>query len=361
MAGFAAQQLLHLTLHRRHPGAAAHQQHLAQLAGRNACVPQRILHGSHCAGQQVAGHHFELRAGKRDIQVVRAVLAHCDKGQVQLCRRRCGKLLLCLFGFLFQPAHSRRLAGEVDAIRFFELGHGIFHDALIEVVTAQMGVAAGGKHRKGPVLDLDDGHIKGAAAEVVDEDLLRRFVIQTIGHSGSSRLVDDAQHVQACNAACILRSLALAVVEVGGHRDDRFGHRLAQIALGIAADLGQNHGADLLRGQVFAVDMHPVVTAHMALDTGDGAPGICGDLALGRTAHQTFTVLREGYNAGGGALTLRIGDDHGLAALHHCHAGIGRAEIDADYFAHTVCFLSGAVHLGRSSSNHFRVYLTVPI
>ena len=62
----------------------------------------------------------------------------------------------------------------------FELGHGIFHDALIEVVTAQMGVAAGGKHRKGPVLDLDDGHIKGAAAEVVDEDLLRCFVIQTI-------------------------------------------------------------------------------------------------------------------------------------------------------------------------------------
>ena len=127
------------------------------------------------------------------------------------------------------------------------------------------------------------------------------------------------------------------------------------------ADLGQDHGADLLRGQVFAVDVHPVVTAHMALDAGDGAPGICGDLSLGRTAHQTFTVLREGHNAGGGALTLRIGDDHGLAALHHCHTGIGRAEIDADYFAHTVCFLSGAVHLGRSSSNHFRVYLTVPI
>ena len=54
-----------------------------------------------------------------------------------------------------------------------------------------------------------------------------------------------------------------------------------------------------------------------------------------------------------GALTLRIGDDHGLAALHHCHAGIGRAEIDADYFAHTVCFLSGAVPV---SYTHLDVY-----
>ena len=101
-----------------------------------------------------------------------------------------------------------------------------------------MGVAAGGKHRKSPVLDLDDGHIKGAAAQIIDKDLLRRFVVQTVGHSSGSRLVDDAQHVQARDAARVLRGLALAVVKVGGHRDDRLGHRLTQIALGITADLG---------------------------------------------------------------------------------------------------------------------------
>ena len=220
-----------------------------------------------------------------------------------------------------------------------------------------MGVAAGGKHREGAVLNLDDGHIKGAAAQVVHKDFLRCSVIEAVGNSGCCRLVDDAQHIQARNAACILGSLALAVVKVSGHRDHGFGHRLTEVALGIAADLGQNHGADLLRGQVFAVDVHPVVTAHVALDAGDGAPGICGDLALGRAAHQTFAILREGHNTGGGALAFRVGDDHGLAALYHCHAGIRRAQINADHFAHTVCFLSLRTH----RQCFFTVYCSVSV
>ena len=100
--------------------------------------------------------------------MVRPVLAHRDKGQVQLGRGRTGKLLLGLFRFLLQPSHGSGVAGQVDAVRLFELCHRVLHDALVKVVTAQMGVAAGGQHRKGAVLDFDDGHIKGAAAKVVD-------------------------------------------------------------------------------------------------------------------------------------------------------------------------------------------------
>ena len=272
--------------------------------------------------------------------MVRPVLAHRDKGQVQLSGGRTGKLFLGLFRFLLQPSHGGRVAGQVDAVRLFELGHSVLHDALVEVIAAQMGVAAGGKHRKGAVLDLDDGHIKGAAAKVVDQDLLRGFVVQTVGYRGGGGLVDDAQHVQPRNAACILRGLALAVVKIGGHGDDGLGDRLAQIALGVPADLGKDHGADLLRGKVLAVNMRPVVRAHVPLDAGDRAPGIRGDLALCRAAHQTLAVLGKGHHAGGGALALCVGDDHGLAALHHCHTGIGRTQINADHFAHTVSSVS---------------------
>ena len=271
---------------------------------------------------------------------MRPVLTHRDKGQVQLGRGRTGKLLFGLFRFFLQPSHGGGVAGQVDAVRLFELGHRVLHDALVKVVAAQMGIAAGGQHRKGAVLDLDDGHIKGAAAKVIDQDLLRGFVVQTVGHSGGGRLVDDAQHVQSRNAACILRGLALAVVKIGGHGDNGLGHRLAQIALGVPADLGKDHGADLLRGKIPAVNVCPVVRAHVSLDAGDRAPGIGGDLALGRTAHQTLAVLGKGHYAGGGALALCIGDDHGLAALYYCHTGIGRTQINADHFAHTVSSVS---------------------
>ena len=339
VAGLAAQQLPHLALHGGHAGAAAHQQHLAQLAGGDPGIPQGVLHRGHGTGQQVTGHHLELRAGQRQIQMVGAVLAHRDEGQVQLRGGCTGQLLLGLFRFLLQAAHSSRIAGEVDAVGLLELGHSVLHDALVKVIAAQMGVAAGGQHCKSTVLDLNDGHVKGAAAQIIHQDLLGCFVVQAVGYSGSRRLVDDAQHVQARDASGVLGSLALAVVEVGGHRDNGLGHRLAQIALGVAADLGQDHGADLLRGQVLAVDVHPVIAAHVALDAGHGAAGVGGDLPLGRAAHQTLTVFGKGHHAGGGALALCVGDDHRLTAFHHRHTGICCAKVNADHFAHIV-FLS---------------------
>ena len=192
----------------------------------------------------------------------------------------------------------------------------------------------GRKHSAQDILDC-----YAEARKAGHDDINMDLIAGLPGDTVESFLVDDAQHVQACNAACILRSLALAVVEVGGHRDNGLGHRLAQIALGVAADLGQDHGADLLRGQVLAVDVHPVIAAHVALDAGHGAAGVGGDLPLGRAAHQTLAVFGKGHHAGGGALALCVGDDHRLAAFHHRHTGICCAKVNADHFAHIV-FLS---------------------
>ena len=266
---------------------------------------------------------------------MRAILADGNEGQVQLGRRCAGQLLFGFFGFFFQAAHGGGVAGEVDAVGFFELRHSVFHDPLVKVVAAQIGIAAGGQHGEGSVLDLDDGDIKGAAAEVIDEDLLGSFVVQTVGDGGGGRLVDDAQDIQPRDPACILRGLALAVVEIGRHGDDGLGDRFAQIAFGIPADLGQDHRADLLRGQILSVNVDAVIGAHVPLDAGDRAAGVGCDLPFGGTAHQTFAVLGKGDHAGRGALALCIGDDDGLAALHDRYAGVGGAKVDSDYFAHT--------------------------
>ena len=61
----------------------------------------------------------------------------------------------------------------------------------------------------------------------------------------------------------------------------------------------------------------------MVIDGSDGTVGVGDGLALGHLAHHPLAVLGEGDDRGGGAVAFRVGDDDGLAALHHGHAGVG--------------------------------------
>ena len=99
---------------------------------------------------------------------------------------QCAGSILGLFGLFFQASHGGGVAGEVDAVRFLELCHGVFHDALVEVVAAQMGVAVGGQNFGDAVAHLDDGDIEGAAAQIVDHDLLCLLFIHTVGQCGGT-------------------------------------------------------------------------------------------------------------------------------------------------------------------------------
>ena len=46
------------------------------------------------------------------------------------------------------------------------------HDPLVEVLAAEEGVARGGAHLEDPLGELEDRDVEGAAAEVVDGDVL---------------------------------------------------------------------------------------------------------------------------------------------------------------------------------------------
>jgi hypothetical protein len=107
-----------------------------------------------------------------------------------------------------------------------------FDDALVEVIAAQVGITVGGQNLGNAVAHLDDGDIEGAAAQVVDHDLLVFFLIDAVCQRSGSRLVDDTLDVQTGNGACVLGGLTLAVVEVSRNGDDGLGDRLAQISLG---------------------------------------------------------------------------------------------------------------------------------
>merc|ERR1719343_696509 len=93
----------------------------------------------------------------------------------------------------------------------------MLHNTLIEILTTEMGVTVCGNDLKDTVVDRQQAHIEGAASQVVDQDVLLSLLVQSVGNGGRSRLVDDAENIQASNHTGILCGLTLLIVEVGWH------------------------------------------------------------------------------------------------------------------------------------------------
>ncbi|EIM04174.1 putative NAD-specific glutamate dehydrogenase [Rhodanobacter denitrificans] len=366
LARLLAEEVLHRFLHLRHAGLAADQDHVVDVGHAQAGVVQRGAARLDGALDQVFHQRFQLGPGQLDVEVLRAGRVGRHVRQVHVGLVVGGQLDLGALGRVLQTLQRQRILAQVDALLFLELLDQIVDDAHVEVLAAEESVAVGGQHFELLLAvdfgDLDDRHVEGAAAEVVHRDLaVAALLVQAIGQRGRGRLVDDALHVEASDLARILGRLALAVVEVGRHRDHRFGDRLAEIVLGGLLHLHQHFRGDFLRRHLLAVGgLHPGIAvvvgedavghdvqiflhflvgelaADQALHRVEGVLRIGHALALGRGAHQHLAILGEGDDGGGGAIAFRVLDDLGRAAVHHGHAGVGRAQVDTDDLAHVI-------------------------
>ena len=127
-------------------------------------------------------------------------------------------------------------------------------------------IAVGGKHVDAGAADVGDGDIKGAAAQIVDHNVLILAARQPIGDDGGSRLVNDLEHLEPRRSACAESRLALAVIEIGGHGDDgavdldMIGRR------DVPHELLQEDAGERLGGTFFTVDESgPLRVPHHAL------------------------------------------------------------------------------------------------
>ena len=189
-----------------------------------AGVGHGLTHGAGMvASTRWAVSSLNLARVRVTIQVLGAGGVGGDIGQVDVGGGDAGQLDLGLLGGLLQALHGHLVAGQVHAVGLLELADHPVHDALVEVVAAQTVVAGGGQHLDDAVVDVQDGHIEGAAAQVVHHDLLGALLIHAVGQSRGGRLVDDPLHVQAGDLAGVLGGLTLGVGEVSGDGDDRLG------------------------------------------------------------------------------------------------------------------------------------------
>ena len=225
----------------------------------------------------------------------------------------------------------------------------------VEVLTAEERVARGREHLEHAVVDPQDRDVERAAAEVVDGDrLLLPVLLEPVRERGRRRLVDDAEHFEARDAARVARGLALRVVEVRRDRDDRFLDLLAERFFAEFLDLAQRERGDLL-GRIVPVadaDLHVAVrrfdervgqvlarvldlgVRHLAADEPlhgvDRLRRVRDRLSLGDLADEPLAVLREADDRGRRPRPLAIRDDLRRTDLDDGHARVRRPEIDAE-------------------------------
>src|SRR5208283_1901537 len=97
---------------------------------------------------------------------------------------------------------------------------------------------------------------------------------------------------------------------------------------------------DDLVGNEFLLALDLLVPpAHETLDRVDGTSRVGDRLALGRVAHQDFTLVGESDDAGSQAVAFLVGDDLDFTAFHDRHDGVGCAQVDTDDFF-TLCHRS---------------------
>ena len=194
-----------------------------------------------------------------------------DVRQIDLSSENTGQLDLCFFCCFAKSLHCNFVTGKINAFRLLELVDQILGDACVEVVTAESVVASGCKNFDNAVADLQNGNVEGAAAQIVDHDLLIIFFVQSVSKGCCRRLVDDTLYVQTGDLAGIFGSLTLCVGEVCRNRDYCFRHGLSQISFCVGFQLLEDHCGDLLRSIRLVVDFDFIIGAHLTLDGSDGA------------------------------------------------------------------------------------------
>ncbi len=317
-------------LHGRHAGRSADEDDLIDVGHRHATVFECFSERHLGALEEILGHLLELRASEGAKQVNWTLVRGGDERQVDLGfhdRRQVDLGLLCRF---LEAGHRHGVRREVNTVVVLEAGDEPVDDSIVPVVAAEGGVAVGGLHLEDAFADLEHRHVERASAEVVHEnEVIVLGLVESVCQGCGGRFVDDAQDLEACDLAGFLGRLALRIPEVGRNGDYGFRDRFTEECLGVALQLHEDPGCDLLRVVGLPVDLHAPVGAHVALDRADGALRIGDGLPLCLVADEDFAILGERDDRRRGAVPLCVADDLWFSALEGRDDGVGGSEVNA--------------------------------
>lgn len=101
-------------------------------------------------------------------------------------------------------------------------------NSLVEILTSEMSVSSSGNDLEYSLINREDRDIESTTSQVIDENgLLLVFLIESIGHGGSSWLVDDSEDVKTGDDTGVFGGLSLGIVEIGWDCDNGIDNSLS--------------------------------------------------------------------------------------------------------------------------------------
>ncbi|GER32821.1 NAD-specific glutamate dehydrogenase [Striga asiatica] len=172
-------------------GRASNQDDIMDVSLVHPSVSQATLDGHDALFKQVHVEILEFSTGNARVEVdslVQALNIHSGLSNPL------GPLAGCP-----QPPYGSGVLGEVSVVFALKLGGKVSDNAVVEILPAKMGVASGGPHLEGTLVDREEGDV----------------TVEAIGNGGGSWLIDDADDIEAGNRTSILGALSLRVTKVG--------------------------------------------------------------------------------------------------------------------------------------------------
>ena len=226
-------------------------------------------------------------------------------------------------------------------------------EEVVDVVAAEVRVAAGCDDLEDSLMQFEDGNIECAAAEVVHRDDAVFLLVEPVRQSCCRRLIHEAKDFESGDTTGVFSGLALRVVEVCGHGDDGLRDGVAEESLGILLQLLQDVGGDLGRRQCQTADAQAErlagfgvvgqaereelqfrfnvgqVASHQALGGVHGRGGIVHQGSAGCVADR-HAIIGPRDDRRHEAFAIFTGDDDGGVALHVGDERVCGSKINTD-------------------------------
>ncbi|CCJ87598.1 putative NAD-specific glutamate dehydrogenase [Cronobacter dublinensis 582] len=244
--------------HHRHARGTAHQDNVVQIADIKTGVAQRLNNRLLQARQQ--------RLANVSKQVVIKPPRHFLPARVERGRRQ---RLLCqlvfkMFSLFGQPRFFEGIRRTVVRVtRQHPLA-----DNIGKVIAAEARVAAAGAHFNHAFKHIDDGNVKGAAAEIEHQKFLLAVFGKAIGERRRRRFIDQPLHLEPRQMPRRFDRFTLNIVKPRRNGNHRARDRDAKRHFGIGFQFAQHQRRKLFRAKAVLAEDKNFVGAHVAFKAG---------------------------------------------------------------------------------------------